>query len=129
MRTRSATKLLAVVIIAALGTGCGALMRLGQPDGDPIAYASGELRSREPHPMTVLDVACGRAIETLGYEESEATREAERVLWRARTAGGDRVEIQLIAKGAKNSELRIRVGVLGDETRSRLLLEHVHQSL
>lgn len=121
--------MLALAISAVLATGCGTIMRLTSDGGEAISFANGELLSREPHSVKDLDIACERAIASIGYEDASAERGEKRVLWLARTAGGDRIEIRLTANGAKRSDLLIRVGVLGDETRSRLLLEHIHQSL
>lgn len=79
--------------------------------------------------MAVLDEACAVAVEALAYEEIETESEEGQIRWRARTAGGDPVDIRLIAKGPEKTELRIRVGIFGDETRSRLVLEQIHQAL
>ena len=45
------------------------------------------------------------------------------------TAGGDPVDIQLIARSEEETDLRIRIGVFGNEARSRLVLEQIRQSL
>ena len=66
---------------------------------------------------------------SIGYDEVEIDRSAERVRFRATTAGGEPVDIQLIARAPETTDLRIRVGVFGDETTSRLVLEEIHQSL
>lgn len=124
-----ATLLLALACLAAFGTGCGWLASFGGPPPGTISFASGELLSIEPHALQALDVASGSAIQAMGYAEAEASREEGRVRWQARTAGGEPVEIRLDAKDEKTTELRIRVGVLGDEARSRLLLEQVHRAL
>jgi hypothetical protein len=128
VRTRSAI-ILFVVFLTALATGCGALRRISGSEPSAITFEAGELRSIEEIPIAELDPACGRAALSLGYEDVRATREKNRVLWTARTVGGDPVELQLAAKYSKRTELRIRVGVLGNEARSRLLLEQIHQSL
>jgi hypothetical protein len=120
---------LVVMLFAALETGCGALLLVGGAGTSAIVFASGELRSSEEHSLADLDLACRVAIETLGYEEVEATHELEKVRWQARTVGGDPVDIRLAAKGSDRTELRIRVGVFGNEARSRLVLEQIHQSL
>ena len=39
------------------------------------------------------------------------------------------VELQLAARSSRRTELRIRVGVLGNEAQARLVLEQIHQSL
>jgi hypothetical protein len=114
----------------ALGlTGCGALLLVGGAGTSAIAFATGELRSTEETSMAELDAATRQALEALGYGAIEAEREEERVRWRARTAGGDPVDIRLRARGADRTEVRIRIGVFGDEARSRLVLEQIHQSL
>ena len=128
MRTRSAITL-PMVLLTALATGCGTLGLIGGSNRSPITFETGELRSNEEVPLAELDLACRKAIEILGYEEIEATHEADRVHRKARMAGGDTVELQLFARSSKRTELRIRVGVLGNEARSRLVLEQIHQSL
>lgn len=128
VQPRFATTSLAILVIA-LSTGCGTLLRLGGPPPSAITFEDGVLRTTEDFPLATLDLACRRAVEILGYEEVEATHEVDRVRWTARTAGGDPVELQLTASRSKRTELRIRIGVLGDEARSRLVLEQIHQSL
>jgi len=109
--------------------GCGALLLVGGAGTSAIAFATGELRSSEPTPLTRLDEACAAAVDALGYDEVETTREENRIRWRARTAAGDPVDIRLLAKGKQKTELRIRIGVFGDEAKSRLVLEQIHQAL
>jgi hypothetical protein len=120
--------LLGAALIATQG-GCGALLLVGGAGTSAIAFATGELRSTEEAAMADVDSACGLAIERLGYEEVEVEREADRVRFRARTAGGEPVDIRVLARGPERTELRIRIGVFGDETTSRLVLEEIHQSL
>lgn len=120
--------LLGTVLIATSG-GCGALLLVGGAGTSAIAFATGELRSTEDVAMANLDVACGLAVDRLGYEDVEVEREADRVRFRATTAGGEPVDIRVLARGPERSELRIRIGVFGDETTSRLVLEEIHQSL
>jgi Protein of unknown function (DUF3568) len=109
--------------------GCGALVRLGGKEPVDIAFTTGELRSTEKASLDQLEAACSQAIDRLGYEEVEAEREADQIRYRARTAGGEPVNIRVVARGPKRTDLRIRIGVSGDETTSRLVLEEIHQSL
>jgi hypothetical protein len=119
----------ATLLLALATSGCGALLLLGGAGGSAIAFATGELTSQEKAPLAELDAACGVALEDLGYSQIGVERDAERVRWRATTAGGEPVDIHLRAKGPRRTEVRIRVGVFGDETHSRLVLEQIHQSL
>ncbi len=110
-------------------SGCGALLLIGGAGTSAIAFATGELRSREPSTLAQLDAACAAAVDVLAYDEVETEREANQIRWRARTASGDPVDIRLVAKGPDATEVRIRIGVFGDEAKSRLVLEEIHQAL
>lgn len=128
MRTRFATTLL-VILLTGFAPGCGRLLLIGGSGTSAITFETGELRSNEEVSLAELDLACRKAIEMLGYEQIEMTHEADRVRMKARTAGGEPVELQLDARSSRRTELRIRVGVLGNEAQARLVLEQIHQSL
>jgi hypothetical protein len=112
-----------------LASGCGALLLVGGAGTSVIAFATGELRTTEPTAIAELDAACATAVDVLGYDEVETERDGERIRWRARTAAGDPVDIHLLTRGPTSTELRIRIGVFGDEAKSRLVLEQIHQAL
>jgi len=100
---------------------------------DPVtsgaAFEAGELRSTQEAPLSRVDSACEQAIERLGYEDVEIERETDRIRYRARSVGGEPVDIRLVANDSEHTDVRIRIGILGDETTSRLVLEEIHQSL
>lgn len=114
-----------------LQAGCGVLLLAGGAGTSAIAFATGELRVTENVPMEQLHEATRIAVETLRYVDVEAVLESEgdRIRWRATTAGGDPVDIRLIARGDDQTDLRIRIGVFGNEARSRLVLEQIRQAL
>lgn len=116
------------LLVAPLG-GCGALLLIGGAGTSAVSFATGELRSSEPTPLVELDAACAIAVEQLGYEEITATRDEDSVRWQARTAGGDPVDIRLKADGDDETILRIRIGIFGNETVSRLVREQIQQAL
>jgi hypothetical protein len=113
----------------ATSSGCGALLLIGGAGTSAIAFATGELRTTEEAPLAEVDAACGEAIDRLGYEDVTTEREASRVRYRGRTVGGEPVDIRLEAKEPETTQLRIRIGVFGDEATSRLVLEEIQQSL
>ncbi len=128
-RRAGALTLLLLGVAALVTTGCGALLRVGDAGTSAIDFASGELRSDERVSLAELDLACVSAIERLRYEDLEVVRTEDRVHFEARTAGGEPVDIRLLAKSPERTDLRIRIGVFGDEATSRLVLEEIHQSL
>ena len=121
-------RLFAIVCLSSL-VGCGLVPLAANPDANETAFDAGELRSTEETPLLELHAAARAAIETLRYEDVSDTLDADRGHFRATTAGGDPVDLRLIARGPKRTELRIRIGVSGSEARSRLVLEQIHQAL
>lgn len=109
--------------------GCGALLLVGGAGTSAIAFATGELRVTEAASLTQIHNATRLAVETLRYADAEAVLTEENVRWTATTAGGDPVDIRLSATGPEQTELRIRIGIFGNEARSRLVLEQIRQSL
>jgi hypothetical protein len=118
-----------VLLFGMSSAGCGALLLIGGAGTSAIAFATGELRSTEKVPLAELDRACSVAIETLGYDKVERVQQPGKIRWQALTASGDPVDIHLTAEGKDETELRIRIGVFGDEARSRLVREQIQQSL
>jgi hypothetical protein len=121
--------IVALLAVAGFSTGCGALLQLGGAETSAIVFTTGELRATEEVPLMEVHEACEVAFETLGYQEITAELDAEKILWQAKTAGGDPVDIRLKAAGPRKTAVRIRIGVVGDEARSRLVLELIRQSL
>jgi hypothetical protein len=126
---RAAGRLALGALTVALLGGCPALLLVGGAGTSAIAFATGELRTTEKTPIEALDAACASAVDVLGYDEVTTDRDEDRIRWRARTAAGDPVDIRLFAEDAERTELRIRIGVFGDEAKSRLVLEQIHQAL
>lgn len=123
------TVALALFLLSFPLTGCFGLLLVGGAGTSAVAFATGELRSTEATALAELDAACASAVDVLGYDEVETDRDADHIRWRARTASGDPVDIRLSARTEDSTELRIRIGVFGDEAKSRLVLEQIHQSL
>ena len=119
----------AAIATVLLQGGCGALLLVGGAGTSAIAFATGELRVTEPISLATLHEATKNAVETLRYVDAEAILNDDRIRWRATTAGGDPVDIRLIARSEEETDLRIRIGVFGNEARSRLVLEQIRQSL
>lgn len=128
LRSVAARIVLSGLLIAA-SSGCGALLLVGGAGTSAIAFATGELRSSEEVSLETLEEASRQAVERLDYQDVEIERQPDRVRIRARTAGGESVDLRMLARSPERTDLRIRIGVFGDEAASRLLLEEIHQSL
>jgi hypothetical protein len=115
------------LVLALAGTaGCGVLLRLAESDSDEIIFADGVLSVTETSPLGEVLEACHRAYRALGYQEVTHT-DPNRL--QAKTPSGDPVDILLTAKDPQRTELKIQIGVIGNEAHSRLLLEQIRQSI
>ncbi|MGY8736644.1 MAG: DUF3568 family protein [bacterium] len=128
-RSGRAALLCALIGMVLAQGGCGALLLVGGAGTSAIAFATGELRVTEAASLTQVHDATRLAVETLRYADAEAVLTGDNVRWTATTAGGDPVDIRLYATGPEQTELRIRIGIFGNEARSRLVLEQIRQSL
>jgi hypothetical protein len=130
VQNQLAIKVLAITLaLVPFCAGCIALPFITGRDDNPIVFAEGELRSAETASLEDLAVACRAAIDILGYDQADIFREEEQIRWQTQTAGGDPVEIHLTMAGRNPILLRIRIGIIGDEARSRLVLEEIHRAL
>ena len=125
---RSALVALAAAALLTL-PGCGALLLVGGAGTSAIAFATGELRATQEASLPALDGACESVFASNGYKEIETERKDEQIRWQATTPGGEPVDVRLKAEGPEQTEVRIRIGVFGNESRSRLLLEQLGQAL
>ena len=126
--TQSTFVALAVAALLTL-PGCGALLLVGGAGTSAIAFATGELRATQEASLSALDGACESVFASNGYKEIETERKDEQIRWQATTPGGEPVDVRLKAEGPEQTEVRIRIGVFGNESRSRLLLEQLGQAL
>jgi len=132
-RLRSRSHLvLASALLLGLQSGCGIFLLAGGAGAGGILYATGELKASEPHPLQAVIDASRTAISELSYDpidDDRATVDEKSARIVARTASGDDVDIRLHRRNAGRTDVRIRVGVFGDETLSRLILEKIQQLL
>lgn len=129
IRLRTARSIVLALTLAFATSGCGALLPVGGAGTSAIAFATGELTVTEAIAIGDLQAATRTAVETLRYVDADAVQDGNRIRWRATTAGGDPVDIRLISLGPLETEVHIRVGVFGNEARSRLVLEQIRRSL
>lgn len=108
----------AVALVAGGGAGAGA-----------VAYVRGELKSTEEAPIDKTWQAVQKAIEELEFLVTSQQKDAFSANLIVRTAADKKIEINLQRVSEKLTEVRIRVGIFGDESLSRLILERIKKHL
>ncbi len=93
------------------------------------AYIMGELRSMEQAPLDRTWQAAQKAVEDLEFTITSRQKEPLATKLIARGANDKKIEIRLKKASEDLTEVRIRVGILGDETLSRQVLERLKKNL
>jgi hypothetical protein len=131
MRTGRFVVALLVVAVALASPGCTLLLvGAGAAAGaGTVAYLQGELKANQDAPLDKVLAAAETSLKEMQYTVTEKIEAAGRAKLVARGAGDKRVEVALKALTPKATEVRIRVGVFGDEALSRQVLEKIQKRL
>lgn len=105
-------------LVVAAGAGAGA-----------VAYVRGELEANLTHDYDkVVDSARG-AIKNLEFAKVSENKDALKAVLVARTAMDKKIEITISNSGKKLTNIKIRVGVFGDEQLSMSILDKIKAGL
>ena len=123
---------LALALAAGLFTLNGCVRYLPNTDAPAgtisTLYARGEMRSIESIPYEKAWNAMLRALKTMDYKVADVRKDAVRGRLTARQSLQDKnVTIKLMDRGNGLTEIRIYVGVFGDEARSSLILRQIRE--
>jgi hypothetical protein len=119
--------LLLLVTLPIVTSGCFVLAA-GAAGAGTVAYIRGELDATLPNNLDAVDAATNRAIQHLQFVKVSESKDALSAVITARTAQDKKIEIRLDKAGDALTRVRIRVGIFGDETISRALLDAIKTS-
>jgi hypothetical protein len=94
-----------------------------------VAYSRGQLRSVQETPFERAWDAAQDAMRDLGFVVTYQEKEPDSGKLLARTKDNEEVEVRLEAESTTATEIRIRVGWLGNEALSNVILEKIKQHL
>ena len=118
------------LMLAVVGTGCvGFVVGAGVAAGGTVAYVMGELKSEEPHDFRATWNATEHAVKDLKYFVIETHHDDISGKFILRNSYDQKIQIVVDSMNMNLTEVRIRVGVFGDQTLSRLVLEKIHSHL
>jgi hypothetical protein len=124
------TKIILVMSLAAvltLGGGC-ALFVVGAAAGagaGTYAYVNGELKETEGVTFDTAYNATLAALSDLQYAVVSKPKDTAAATITARTATDKKVVVVLTKQSATTTEIRVRVGIFGDESLSRVVLDKI----
>lgn len=134
MKRHSRLRTLAVLTLAGstIAGGCTALAIIGAAAvgaAGAYVYTEGRLESVERAPLERVYDATVQAMKDLEFEVQEHTRDALQARVVALRADKSEVKVALEHKSDDTTDVRIRVGVIGDEEVSRKVLERIRENL
>ena len=110
------------------GQGC-MVVAVGLGAAGTIAYVSGDLQAEESESIDVVYEAALKAVKDLELPITSQSKDALVAEITTYDAQDKKIRIKLKAKTDKTTELSIRVGVFGSETKSRLIYEKIRDHL
>jgi hypothetical protein len=111
-----------------LNSGCFAVVAAGAGAG-AVAYVRGELESPVDANFDRALRASQRAIEQLQFAKVSEKKDALVATLLARNADDKRIEIRVESQGSDRAKVKIRVGIIGDESLSMTILDKIKSNL
>jgi hypothetical protein len=128
MRTNAV--LLTILLVGmAVSTGGCLLLAVGAGAAGTVAYMGGDLEAVESRNLADVYEATLKAAEQLELRTTKESKDALSAVIVARDAQDKKVTIKLRAPSEESTKISIRVGVFGDETKSRLIYQKIHDNL
>lgn len=122
--------LLVISLIATTFSGQGCMIvAVGVGAAGTIAYVRGDLQAAESEPIDVVYEATLRALKDLELHATSRSKDKLVAEIATHDAQGKDIKIKLKASTDRTTQLSIRVGVFGSETKSRLIYEKIRDNL
>lgn len=128
MDRKSCVLLTLLVLSSLLVGGCAAVVLGGAAAGagaGTVAYIKGELQATEGVSLDRAWSAARGAVQEMKFVVTNEERDAVRGKINALGVDNRKIQIKLERRSESVTQVNIRVGVFGDETVSRLILERM----
>ncbi len=121
--------LLSFAVLAIQLSGCAALLLGGAAGAGSVVYVKGQLKEDMNASVPSVYAASISALKELNLPITEDKHDNLSAKVKSRFADGQDVWIDVEYLSVESSKLTIRVGVMGDERKSRQILDAVHRHL
>ncbi|MGD0885014.1 MAG: DUF3568 family protein [Thermodesulfovibrionales bacterium] len=121
--------LLSFVLLAVQLSGCVALVAGGAAGAGTVVYVKGQLNEDLNAPVSKVYDASLAALKELELPIIEDNHDSLSAKIKSKFADGDDVWIQIESVTAESSKITLRVGIMGDENKSRKISNAIHKHL
>jgi hypothetical protein len=122
---------LALAPAAAATSGCLliAVGAAGAAGAGTVAYVRGELDAALDSPYEAVVGSANDALSQLQFAKVSESKDAFTADLLARTADDTKIELHIVRKADRLTDVKIRIGVFGDEAKSRAILDQIKTNL
>ena len=130
MSVRSASLLCGLLAVAVGASGCVAVA-VGAGAAGTVAYLAGDLEAHQTHGIDAVYAASREALAQVEMTviEGRTTKDALEARIVARDAADKEIVIKLKSTVVGATDISIRVGTFGDDTKSHLIYEKIRENL
>jgi hypothetical protein len=121
--------MLSAVLVTTQLAGCAALLVGGAAGAGSVVYVKGQLHEDVKASVSRVHEASVSTLRELKLPIIEDNHDSLSAKIKSRFADGSDVWIQIESLAAESSKITIRVGILGDEYKSRQILDGIHKYL
>ena len=129
MNNKNSFLLLLMVLTLLFNSGCAALVIGGAAGAGSYAYISGELKTNESVSLNRAWNATQKAVKKSGFTVTSKDKDDFYAKLIARGAGDKKLTIKLKKQSDNITEIKIRVGMIGDESMSRLVYDEIKKQI
>ena len=109
--------------------GCGALLVGAAGGAGAVAWVKGEMKANIDKPLDEVYTAAGEALKELELPGAIEKKDALTAKIKSSFADGKDIVIRIESLSDTSSEISVRVGTLGDKSRSQKILDTIHKHL
>ena len=120
---------LSVLIVSIAGMAGGCVVAAAGLGAGTVAYVRGDLETMEAKSLDEVYNATEKAVSELGLNISRKTKDAMSAVFVGRDAEDKKIRIKLTAAEDDMTELSIRIGMFGNETKARRIYEEIQRQL
>ena len=128
-QVRQFSLLVALCFMVMASSGCFALLIGAAAGAGGVAYAKGVLEKNFDQPVERVHKATVSALKNLKLFITEDELKQHSAIVKATFDDGADVKIDISALTEKSSKLSIRVGILGDEVKSQMIMTAISKRL
>ncbi|HKJ91081.1 MAG TPA: DUF3568 family protein [Oceanipulchritudo sp.] len=119
---------LVILLILPVLQGCVAVVAAGGAAGG-VAYVRGELRTLLEEEVEAVNEAVVEAGDSLGLKRISAEGDRMSGKYVYRNAQDEKITITTTSETSETTELRIRIGLFGDQQKSQFILREIRKEL